>query len=197
MLSKMDVENARKNFLEINDILNRLNVRFYLSEGTLLGAIRDGDFIAWDHDLDLRIMVTDWKSSMREDFELAGFRYKESLCSRLYKGKSSGCVVIKRSIRADLALNYYYPPEDLYLTLAHRPNDFNTLRAASFYRGDHFTDFAGVRVRVPHPPEEYLRIPYGEHWKTPRKDNYYLEGRKPISMEKYIKYILEHPEANQ
>ena len=197
MRYKMNIENARKNFLEINEILNRCGIKFYLSEGTLLGAIRDGDFIAWDHDLDLRVTTTDWKSSMRKEFERSGFRYKNSMCPELYQDKSSGCVVKKRGIKTDVSLNYYYPPEDLYLTLAHRPNTHNTLRPGRFYRGEHFIDFLNTKVRIPHPPEEYLQKLYGKNWRIRRKDNYYLSGRKPISMEKYIKYFLEHPEVNQ
>jgi len=193
----MDIGNAMKNFLEIDEILNRCEIKYYLSEGTLLGAIRDGNFIAWDHDLDLRVEPTDWKSSMREEFERSGFQYLDAICPKLYQDKSSGCVVIKRDIHTDVALNYYYPPEDLRLTLPHRPNTHNTLRPARFYRGDHFIDFLGIKVRVPYPPEEYLQMLYGKDWRIPRKDNCYLSCQKPISMEKYIKYLLRHPEINQ
>lgn len=42
MRYKMDIENAKKDFLEIDEILNRCGVKCYLSEGTLLGAIREG-----------------------------------------------------------------------------------------------------------------------------------------------------------
>ena len=193
----MNIENARKNFLEIDEILNRCKIKYYLSEGTLLGAVRDGDFIPWDHDLDLRVEPTDWKLSMREEFKRGGFRYLDAICPKLYQDKSSGCVVIKRAIHTDIGLNYYYPPEDLCLTLAHRPNTHNTLRPARFYRGDHFINFCGVKVRIPYPPANYLDIVYGVVWRTPRKDNYYLLGAKPISMEKYVKYFLKHPEVNQ
>ncbi len=196
-MKPMNVENARSVFLEIYDILSGFNVRFFLNNGTLLGAIRDGDIIAWDNDLDLKIIATDWKPEIQKEFERNEFHYKHSSCPRLFRDKSSGCVIFKKRIRTDVGLIYYYPPDDLCFTLPHRPNNTNTLRAASFYRGDYFVDFLGVRVRVPYPPEEYVQIIYGKDWRIPKRCDFYNPEKKPISLEKYVKYILDHPEANQ
>jgi hypothetical protein len=192
----MNTEDARKNFLEINEILNRCKIKFYLAEGTLLGAIRNRSFVPWDRDLDFFVMAADWKSLMRHKFKENGFKYKDAKCPELYQDKSSGCRMRKRGIDMDISLNYYYPPEDCYLTLSHRPHSCNTYRPARFFQGNHFIDFFGVKVRILHPPEEYLQILFGKEWKIPREDKYYSSGQKPVSMEKYIKYFHEHPEIN-
>ena len=47
-------------------VLNEINVKFWLSGGSLLGAIRENDFIAWDGDIDLLMMVEDFLPVMNE-----------------------------------------------------------------------------------------------------------------------------------
>ena len=44
---------------EIRDILNELSITYYLSGGTLLGAIREGDFIRWDWDVAIYLKTED------------------------------------------------------------------------------------------------------------------------------------------
>lgn len=42
---------------EISDILYKNNVKFFIDSGTLLGFIRSSDFIEWDNDIDLGVIV--------------------------------------------------------------------------------------------------------------------------------------------
>ena len=49
----MDIENAIESLLQIKEILDRHEVEFWLIDGTLLGAIREGGLIQWDRDVDL------------------------------------------------------------------------------------------------------------------------------------------------
>jgi len=44
---------------EIRDILNDLGILYYVTHGTLLGAIRDGDFIKWDWDVGISLKTED------------------------------------------------------------------------------------------------------------------------------------------
>ena len=43
---------AVENLKQVKDVLDRYNVEFWLDIGTLLGAVRGGKFIPYDHDID-------------------------------------------------------------------------------------------------------------------------------------------------
>lgn len=65
------VENLR----DTKQILDDAEVKYWLAAGTLLGAIRDGKFIPWDSDIDLRAMCTESYKIIAKipEFERKGF----------------------------------------------------------------------------------------------------------------------------
>ena len=46
----------------IDDIAKKENVRYFLDSGAELGAIRGGDFIPWDDDLDIKVLSEDYEA---------------------------------------------------------------------------------------------------------------------------------------
>lgn len=192
----MNLEIAKEVFLEASEILNKFHVKYYLSDGTMLGAIREKDFILWDHDIDLRTPAKNWDFSICKEFERNGFRCRKSIIPMLYNNLPSGFNVYKQGIDFGLGLNYYYPPEDIVVFLAGKPSSCGTLQPAGFYRGNHFIDFLNIKVMIPFPPEDYLESIYGTNWRIPIRNSSWGANRKPISIEKYVEYFHEHPEIN-
>ncbi len=185
----MNFEAAKQTFLEIKEVFDRLGIKFYLNDGTLLGAIREKGFIPWDKDIDLRISAEDQGPHICEEFKKKGFSCRPTI---LYHHLISTYVVRKRGIKADIALNHYYEPEDFNISLSGRPTRENAVHPAKFCKKDCFVPFLGTEVRVPNPPEEALLWIYGKDWRVPIKDKSYATGRKRISLDKYIKYFIEN-----
>lgn len=49
----MDEKVAIEALKQIKEVLDKQGIEYWLDMGTLLGAVRDGKFIPWDHDIDL------------------------------------------------------------------------------------------------------------------------------------------------
>ena len=184
----MNIELAKQTFLEIKEVLDSLKIKFYLNHGILLGAIREKGFIPWDKDIDLRMPAEDQGPHVCEEFEKKGFLCRPTI---LYQGLISTYVLRKNRIKTDLALNHYYKPEDLIISLSGRPTIQNAVHPARFYREACFVKLIGVSALVPNPPEEFLEFIYNKDWKTPVRDKSYVNDHKRISLDKYIKYFVE------
>ena len=48
------------------DVLEELNIRYWIDSGTLLGAYRDKAIIPYDHDIDVRIFNRPVRTTARE-----------------------------------------------------------------------------------------------------------------------------------
>ena len=62
--TREELEVRKKEFLKICDILNNLEIRYFLQGGILLGAIRHNGFIPWDWDLEISVSSNEMISKM-------------------------------------------------------------------------------------------------------------------------------------
>ena len=53
--SEKELSIRKKEFLKICDILDKLNVNYFLQTGILLGALRDNSLIKWDWDIEISV----------------------------------------------------------------------------------------------------------------------------------------------
>jgi hypothetical protein len=75
----VNVEDTKVALHEVHGIFDRHALPVWLDCGTLLGAVRDGDVIPWDNDIDLGMWTTDldaadkgslWREINSHDFEI-------------------------------------------------------------------------------------------------------------------------------
>jgi len=75
-LEDIHINNSKRAKFEllskIYEILNKYNIKVFLTCGTLLGAMREGDFIAWDTDIDLGCFNIEEVFALKEVFNKEG-----------------------------------------------------------------------------------------------------------------------------
>ena len=157
----MDPIAAAERLIDIKRILDQLGAVFFIASGTCLGAIRDGQFIEWDDEMDMGSVIglngLDEKTIDRgiTAFEDNGYYVHVDRSSR-----HIGVHVVKESIRADWTCHrivgdsvFQYPGVRTPIAL------FTQLKEI---------DFIGEKFLVPNPPEKYLETKYGSNWATPK-----------------------------
>lgn len=162
----MDLAVAERNLKEAKQILNQLGVVFLLGSGICLGATRDNAFIPWDDDVDL-VSVIGMNGSTEDSADIItkAFTAKGYFVDGIDGIHSKTRMTIKDNVRLSVEFLriadehvYAYPGIKLPSILFTNPKEIN---------------FLGEKFLVPNPPEEYLRLKYGEHWMVPKKAGAY------------------------
>lgn len=176
--SRKSCERLQKNGYDIstriNEILEKSNISYFFTYGTLLGLIRDNGFIKHDNDLDIGILKTDdfsWDelSSLLSKSGLAKlheFGIDGKVTEQTYTYKGTGIDFFLYEYEGDKMISYvYFKKEDFEYK-----NDYE--RSVSKMISSQITDFKyvvnnGVRFRIPENAEEYLQDIYSETWRIP------------------------------
>lgn len=161
-LVPIDVPTAEKALKEIKQILDEMGITFFLHSGVCLGAIRGNGIIPWDDDLDLGVviglngftkdLVGTMVSTFRENGFISGVRLQDSHIS---------IPLLKSSVRTDLQCHHI-----INGSVLHYPGIVIPLKLFTDLKE---IDFLGDKYLVPNPPEEYLRLKYGDGWVVPKK----------------------------
>ena len=82
------------NFLETINLLNENNISYWVCHGSLLGLMRDGNLIPWDHDIDIAVWSHEYKKEDILDlFILAGFQLRDDNVHNIVLIKEGGRLV--------------------------------------------------------------------------------------------------------
>jgi len=159
----MDREKARYLLFAVADALESRGIRFFLDYGTLLGAIRERDFIEHDNDIDLGVF----------DDILADYARFYGICRDLWKhGIRLGAIwdggaICFRYADLSLDLNRYVKADGQYA--------ISLYGKKSYYPARHLDEldqieFCGRVFSCPKYSDELMTLGYGDTWKSPVKD---------------------------
>ena len=158
----IDIVTAEKLLLETKQIMDQLNVPFFLRQGTCLGAIRDNALITWDDDMDIgSIYGINGITDQKIETVVTAFRAKGFFAKIEHSDHYISVTMMKSSTRIDWSCYkiiddaiFHYPGVRIPFRVFEKPKEI---------------DFIGAKFFVPNPPEEYLEFKYGSEWMTPKK----------------------------
>jgi len=164
-----------KKLLQIFDkIMRKNNVPYIIFFGTLLGSIRENNFIDTDHDMDVIIFDKDLPKylSLESQFNKEGLKYDylDHIHRLFFKDDN----ITKNSTYMDVFV--YKLDKNIFID----KYEYNRHRwpSCKYPKEDilpvkEYT-IAGLNVLGPNNGIKILEITYGD-WKTPRNSNYYVK----------------------
>lgn len=178
-IKKIDKAVAFDNLKIFQDLLNSEGIDIFPAYGTLLGLVRDHDFITWDEDIDLYILKED--ESKLEDF--------------LFTLKDNGFALVRYE-RSGL---YSFMRNGEYIDIYVLEDIGNGIRnnAGDLFFEEDFKDvvnydFKGITLKIPKNHDRHLEFLYGD-WQTPvQYTDYKLNALQKFKMKLLvlIKYSL-------
>lgn len=157
-------EKAREDLKIIKKIFKEKGVSFFLSDGTCLGAVREGDFIKWDADIDLAVIENtppQLIDEIRERLCQAGFKI---IRSGHYQ---KGCREITCKRRAEVSV-LWFQREGKYFIWMNRHGKLEIQIPTRLFAKFREANLGKEKYLIPDPPEIYLEKVYGD-WQTPKK----------------------------
>lgn len=182
-IKRIDKKIAFENLRLFKQLCDKHGYDFFLAYGTLLGAVRDKDFIDHDEDIDLGALFED----------------KDILLSMLFELRENGFEVIRWNDRGLMSLIrkgeyidiYMFKPltRKLYAVCgAPFPKEFLDNQAKLMFKGLDFN--------VPADYERDLEFHYGKNWTTPIADNDFQVPYWKILQYKFICIVKQfYPNA--
>lgn len=179
-------ENAKNLLQDVHSVLSSLGKKHFIIDGTLLGAIRSGDFIDHDEDIDFGVFFEEWTPT--EVFRLTHELIKKDIMIKYQFGDFDNhfeLSYIRNGIKADI---FFYRrdgehrifhafknggremPEDV-ITYEYKAELIENLKPVFFVDGEY---------PAPADPVAVLEAKYGADWRTPNKRWDWAYGPKNI-----------------
>lgn len=155
---KLNLDIAKENLQIFHSIIEQTNITYGLMFGTLLGAIREKNFIAHDYDTDIFIL-----SEEREKFLNLLFQFKNQ-GFELIRNSFDVISIMRKNEYIDIII---FKPKMKFgiLNLRDCNNEFEC--AAKYLENPIRYLFLGMNIYIPNNPQKLLQKTYGKNWKTP------------------------------
>jgi len=194
----MNRKQALRNLQDIAMVLEARDVQFWLTDGTLLGLVRDNHLLPHDTDTDMGLWSDSFDPDVLIDLVNRGF-----IIERFFGVPADGFeITLKRkSIHTDLFFFYSFEAcvyHSAYFRLDPRHGDAERLdyRYRTINIGTR--SFRGQVWNVPEPVEFYLEQKYGCDWRSKRVDwDYALSPPNVVHTGQRIAYSSSSPSLQQ
>ena len=158
IFSPEELEIRNIGLVDVANILESLEIEYFLTDGTLLGAVREGDFIPWDWDVEITVLSESIYPKTAELIEKAknnGF-YISSIDQSFSNFKLNLNKLDNKYSLNGLCLNGNFRTRQAYSY----PKEFFLQNSEIEFRGKKYPTVTNIN--------EYLIYQYGD-WKTPSK----------------------------
>ena len=171
--SPLDLENQMKGLLILGKVLDKTLDNWFLSGGTLLGAVRDQDFIRWDWDVEVTIFSEEAikkESVLLKRLISAGFEINSSDSSLAnFKIVAAGW-----GTKYEILGRYLDAPKQLRIRAM-------TQVPSRFFEEIKMITLRGHSFPAPSPTEKFLVSLYGD-WQIPKRTT---DKKKYFSVKAY------------
>jgi lipopolysaccharide cholinephosphotransferase len=159
---KMDLDIARENLSLFQSIIEKSSVKYGLIFGTLLGAVREQNFIKHDEDIDIYVLLEE-----RDQFLRLLFKFKD-LGLQLVRIQSDMLSLMRQNEYIDV----YFFRVKYKLGIWKRRVFTNEYE----YAAEHFEKpikqmFLGMNIYIPKNSQKLVRKIYGKNWRIPIADS--------------------------
>lgn len=156
---------ARALLARAKAVLDGLGVPFWLSSGTLLGWLRQCDFIAHSKDVDVGIFIDDYQPALVEAMAAQGLQ----LTHRFGRPEDSFELSFASEHGLKLDMFFFYRDAGVFWNGGTQARTGRKFKYSFAPFEMCWGDLAGIKARVPCPPLPYIKANYGEDWNTPVK----------------------------
>jgi len=167
-------EHAQRLLHDVHSVLTELNLTHFLIDGTLLGAVREGDFIGHDLDIDFGVYAEEWTpdtvKAVEEAMQKRGIRIGHKF------GDFETCyeIALQRELKCDL---FFYRKDGEHRIFHAFKNGGKNLAEDTItyeYRAELIENlkpmiFQNEYYPAPADPIAVLVSKYGPEWRVPIK----------------------------
>lgn len=164
-----------RNLVEVSSCLTKHGIKHWLSHGTMLGAYRDQNFIAWDDDVDISLDFSQRKQiyPVIDEMRAAGYIVTEGDPTRPID-KDNAPYYDTNFIRDGEKIEGWWFEKEGDFYVYDKPRCGYSLKHPAKYYDD-LQDFVfrGVTFKIPNHIEDWLTMMYDANWRIPNKDKKY------------------------